>query len=97
MAEHILSPQARRDWDMILEYIATGSIDSALRAHERFLDVFRFLGENPGAGHYRRDLTTRPLRFFPVYSYLVVYMADVEPVEIARIVSSTRDLKDILK
>ena len=29
------------------------------------------LAANPGLGHRRRDLTSKPVRFWPVYSYLV--------------------------
>jgi plasmid stabilization system protein ParE len=97
MAKHFLSIEARRDWDRILDFIATDSVDSALMVHGRFLEVFRFLAENPEAGHFREDLTSRPLRFFPVFSYLVVYIADTEPIEIVRILGGTRDVKNILR
>ena len=97
MARHVLSAEAHRDWEEILEYIATDSIDSGLKVHERFLEVFRILGENPEAGHFRKDLTSRPLRFFPVYSFLVVYLANTDPIEIVRILGGTRDVEQILK
>ena len=31
------------------------------------------LGSQPGIGHLREDLTRRPVKFWPVYSYLIVY------------------------
>ena len=35
----------------------------------------------PGQGHRRKDLTRRPVLFFPLYSYLIVYQADVDPIQ----------------
>lgn len=96
MKRYILAPRAKKDLEEILFYIATDRIEAALRVDERFESVFGFLGENPLAGHTRHDLTKRPMRFFPVHSYLVVYIADSDPVEIARILSATRDLKRLL-
>ena len=37
-------------------------------------DRIVFLAENPNAGHWRKDLITEAVRFFPVYSYLIVYV-----------------------
>jgi hypothetical protein len=33
----------------------------------------QLLAENPGIGHTREDLTDRPVNFWSVFSYLVVY------------------------
>src|SRR5262249_50671593 len=38
-----------------------------------------FLGSQPGAGHLREDLTNRPVKFWPVYSYLIVYDPKSKP------------------
>ncbi|MBK9304789.1 MAG: type II toxin-antitoxin system RelE/ParE family toxin [bacterium] len=59
--------------------------------------MFELLAENPGAGHFRHDLTSRPVRFFPVYSYLVVYAANNSPIEIVRVLGSALDIETILK
>ena len=74
MSGFIFSNEAEADFDAILEYIAEDSVQSALDVHARFLEIFQLLGENPEAGHYRKDLTSRAVRFFPVYSYMVVYI-----------------------
>jgi len=57
---------------------------------------FELLAENPDAGHYREDLTSRPVRFFPVYSYLVVYLAGTSPVQIVRVLGGAQDVEMIL-
>ena len=36
-------------------------------------------------GHWREDLIDEPLRFWPVYSYLIIYNPAAKPIEIARI------------
>ena len=97
MSGYIFSNEAEADFDSILEYIAADSVQSALDVHARFLEVFQLLAENPEAGHYREDLTSRAVRFFPVYSYMVVYISGSRPVEIARIMGTAQDLESILE
>jgi len=94
---YVLVPEARADLVAILDYLAEDSIDSALGVHSRFLKVFELLAENPNAGHYRDDLTSRPVRFFPVYSYLVVYLADSSPVQIVRVLGGAQNVEAILE
>jgi plasmid stabilization system protein ParE len=96
MPRYFLAPEARKDLAGILQYIADDSVDAALRVHDRFLEIFALLAENPDAGHFRDDLTSRPVRFFPVYSYLVVYSANTRPVEIVRVLGGGRDIESIL-
>jgi len=66
-------------------------VESAIR--ERIV----FLARNPGAGHWRRDLTDEPVKFFPVYSYLIVYRPETKPLQVAAIVHGHRDVAEILK
>ena len=96
MAGYLLVPEARTDLLEIFNYIAEDSADSALRVHGRFIEIFELLAENPDAGHYREDLTSRPVRFFPVYSYLVVYLAGTNPVQIVRVLGGAQDVETIL-
>ena len=48
-------------------------------------------------GHWRKDLTGEQVKFFPVYSYLVVYRFDTKPLQIVAIVHGGRDLEQLLK
>ena len=96
MSGYIFSNEAEADFDAIMEYIAADSVQSAIDVHARFLEVFQLLAENPEAGHYRDDLTSRAVRFFPVYSYMVVYISGSKPVEIARILGAAQDVESIL-
>lgn len=96
MAKYVLVPRAREDLHEILDYIAEDSTDAALRVHSRFEEIFELLAENPDAGHYRDDLTSRPVRFFPVYSYLVVYLAGITPIQILRVLGGAQDVEAIM-
>jgi plasmid stabilization system protein ParE len=87
---------AEQDLEEILAFIATESPEASFKVQRRFEDVFDLLGDNPALGHRREDLTHRPFRFFPVYSYLVIYIPDWDPIDIVRILSATRDLKRLL-
>jgi len=43
-------------------------------------------------GHTRADLTERPMRFWPVHSWLVVYKPESHPLLILRVISGWRDV-----
>ncbi len=94
---YVLVPEARKDLAELLDYIAADSVDAALRVHDRFVEIFELLAEHPDAGHYRDDLTSRPVRFFPVYSYLVVYSDGSAPLEIVRVLGGAQDVESILR
>jgi len=57
----------------------------------------RFLARAPGAGHLRQDLTDQPVRFWPVFFYLVVYDPAVSPLGVARILHGSQDLEALFK
>lgn len=59
-------------------------------------DGFKFLGENPEAGHFREDLCPKPVKFWSVYSYLIIYRAD-NPIQIARIMPGQLDIATMLR
>jgi toxin ParE1/3/4 len=96
MSGYIFSNEAAADFDALLDYIAVDSVQAAIDVHTRFLEVFRLLAENPDAGHYRDDLASRALRFFPVYSYMIVSISGSQPVEIVRILGAAQDIERIL-
>jgi toxin ParE1/3/4 len=94
---YVLVPEARKDLAELLDYIAADSVDAALKVHDRFVEIFELLAEHPDAGHFRDDLTSRPVGFFPVYSYLVVYSDGSHPLEIVRVLGGARDVESILR
>jgi antitoxin ParD1/3/4/toxin ParE1/3/4 len=50
------------------------------------------LADQPGSGHYRDELMPRDYRFWSVFSYLIVYRWQMQPIEIVAIVHGARDL-----
>lgn len=55
-------------------------------------DGFRFIADTPGAGHGREDLTDEPVKFWGVFSYLIVYDPAAKPINVIRVLHSARDL-----
>ena len=91
-----LSAQAGREVEDIWEYIARDDVAAAGRVRIEFHEAFHELAQLPGMGHTRDDLTSQPVRFWPVRSYLVVYKPDTHPLEIVRVVHGARDLARLL-
>jgi antitoxin ParD1/3/4/toxin ParE1/3/4 len=60
-------------------------------------DAVGRLAERPGIGHGREDLTDRPLKFWSVYSYLVVYDPESQPLTIIAVLHGARDVGEWLK
>jgi antitoxin ParD1/3/4/toxin ParE1/3/4 len=58
---------------------------------------FAFLAATPGAGHRRPDLTDLDVRFFSVYSFLIVLLPDTKPLQIASTLHGRRDIAEILR
>ncbi len=58
--------------------------------------AFSLLATNPGMGHTRADLTREPLKFWQVFSYLIVYEHLTRPIGIARVLHSSCDIAAIL-
>lgn len=75
-ARFVLAPQAAADLADIWRYIKNQST-AAMADHVESVirDKFAFLSETPEAGHHRRNLTNEEVKFFPVYSYLIVLPA----------------------
>ena len=97
MAEHFYSPEARLDLLEIWEFIAADDVDAADRVEREIRRAISMLADNPGLGHFRRDLTSKSVRFWAVYSYLVIYDPDARPLEVVRILSGYRDVAAMLK
>lgn len=91
-----LSPEAARDIEEIWEYLARDSVRAARRVRLELLAACRRLAQHPGLGHRREDLTDKPVLFWPVYSYLIIYNPATEPLEIVRILHGTQDLPRLL-
>jgi antitoxin ParD1/3/4/toxin ParE1/3/4 len=91
-----LAPEAFRDIEEIWEFIADDNLDAADRVREEIFTACEKLAAIPGMGHLRTDLADEPLRFWPVYSYLIIYRPDAKPLEIVRVLHGARDVARLL-
>ena len=58
--------------------------------------AFCLLASHPQAGHLRSDLTPLPVKFWPVFSYLIVYDPGARPLAIVRALHGRQDVAAIL-
>jgi len=83
---HVLAPEAALDLVEIWRYIKEqGSFETAHRVESAILDRIILLARMPHAGHSRKDLTDESVKFFPIYSYLIVYRPETKPSQIVSI------------
>jgi antitoxin ParD1/3/4/toxin ParE1/3/4 len=97
MTRFVLTPRAEQDLNEIWSYIAQDSIEQADKVLDRFDKVLRQLARHPAMGRVREEWADRRHRFWPVYSYIILYRPDTKPLEVLRIVSGYRDLVEELK
>lgn len=95
MSLYLLTPQAEEDLFSIWSYIARDSAEAADRVETHLYAAFAFLASAPNVGHFRPDLTHRPVRFWtePRYrNYVIVYDPDLHPLRIIRILHGALDI-----
>ena len=99
MHRYELSPEAVDDLLNIQEFVPADSPAAADRLVEEFFSTFEHLAAWPRSGHSRVDLTERPVLFWPVGSYLIVYHLrdDYELVQIVAVLLAARDVPAILE
>jgi plasmid stabilization system protein ParE len=97
MADFFYSPEARGDLLEIWEFIAQDDLNAADRVEREIEQAITMLSRNPELGHARPDLTSKAVRFWPIYSYLIIYDPAAHPLEVVRILSGYRDIAALLK
>ena len=94
----VLAPDAALDLVRIWRYIKNNiSLEVADRVETAIREKISYLAANPGAGHWRKDLTDEPVKFFSIYAYLIVYRPEKIPVQVVAILHGRRDVEQILK
>lgn len=98
MSRYVLMPIAQQDLAGIREYyLAEAGYRVSRQMMIEFVEEFRFLARSPGAGHKREDLAEdRPILFWPMRDYLIVYRPGTQPLQIVTIVRGSRDLPRIV-
>ena len=90
-----VSLDAQNDLLEIWIRIADDSVDLANRIDGEFRQLFTSLAKMTNCGHKRRDLTSRRVLFFPLYSFLVVYQPDPTPIRIIATLPGRRNVRRI--
>jgi toxin ParE1/3/4 len=97
MKRFILTKPAERDLDQIKSYLIEKAGPRITRTvFQEIRSALNLLGTNPEIGHTREDLTDLPVKFWPVYSYLIVYDPEPKPVVVIRVLHGMRDVEEIL-
>ena len=93
----MVSREAQEDLYGIWVYIARDSVHAANRVEQEMHETFAALSSMPRLGHLRKDLTTRPVLFFSIYSYLIVFEPELKPLRILAVLHGYRNVKQVLK
>ncbi len=90
MSGFVLHPDALADLDEIWEFIAAHNPTAADGVLDEIYEAIRALVSYPQLGHIRPDLTTRPLRFHSVRSFLIAYVPDERPLVVLAVLHGRR-------
>jgi plasmid stabilization system protein ParE len=95
---YILAPAAANDLAQIWRYLRKESSEATAERVETVIrEKIGALAIAPEVGHWRRDLTAADVRFFSVYSYLIVYRPGTTPLQIVAVLHGARDVFTILR
>jgi toxin ParE1/3/4 len=95
---YALSPEAEQDLgDIRTYYLEQAGARTTRYVMREITKAMQFIGGTPGAGHRREDLTDDPVKFWPVFSYLIIYDPATKPIGIARVMHGSQDIKILLK
>lgn len=97
MKRYVLSPEAQQDLRDIREYLLKeAGLPISRHVMRKISEALRLLSGMPEIGHFRQDLTDESVKFWQVFSYLIVYDHLTRPIGIARVLHSSRDIAEIL-
>ena len=98
MNGYVLTPTAQEDLTDIRDYyLEEAGYRVARQMLVEFVEAFRFLARTPGAGHNREDLAEdRPILFWPMRGYLILYKPGTNPLQIITIARGSRDIPGII-
>lgn len=97
MNRYVVTDEAKADlYDIQLYLAKEGGLSVAKYVMRGLRDAMNFLNTTPQAGHVREDLTDDTLKFWSVFSYLIVYDPSQRPIHIIRVLHGSRDVEFIL-
>ena len=72
-------------------------METADRIVTELFKGFYKLAEIPNSGHRRADLTSRPVLFYRIFSYLILYAPGSEPLQIFSVLHGKQNVSRILR
>jgi plasmid stabilization system protein ParE len=87
---YVLHPEVFDDLDQIYEYIGSFNARAADRVLDELFAAFDSLPLFPHQGRRRPELTSQPLRFKVVRTYLIAYAPELEPLWIVAVIDGRR-------
>ena len=98
MSSFVLTPSAQQDLQRIQNYyLQEAGLRVARQMLVEFVEAVRVVARTPGVGHKREDLAeNRPVLFWPMRDYLIIYKPETTPLEIITIARGSRDLSQII-
>ncbi len=102
MSLYTILPIAEQDLDNCATHIAKDNLDAALRLYEAAEETYQNLAEFPDMGEIYPSSNNLLLdiHFFPIKGfrrYLVFYQSTSGGIEIIRVISKSRNIRNILK
>jgi toxin ParE1/3/4 len=93
-----ITRRALTELNEIVAYIAIDSPAAARRVRESIFNACEKLGQQPGMGHRRDDITGEDVRFWNVRGrFLIIYRETTGPIEIVRVFRAGRDIQAALR
>ncbi|MBD2620357.1 type II toxin-antitoxin system RelE/ParE family toxin [Microcystis flos-aquae FACHB-1344] len=90
--QYIISTEAIRDMEQILDYLANTNISAGEKFLEEFGKKCRYLSQFPLMGRSYREI--RPyLRGLPMKNYIIFYRLTEQGLEIMPVIKGERDLE----
>ncbi len=93
----LLSAQAAQNITDIYEYLAERNLQAAEKIRIDLWQGMQKIAGMPFIGHARKDLTSRPVLFWNVRNFLIIYLPDSSPIEIVAVLHAKRNLAKILQ
>jgi toxin ParE1/3/4 len=91
MSGFVFHPAAFRDINEIWEFIAEDNLNAADRILDELQESIEKLVDFPEMGFRREELTSKPLRFFPVRDFLIAYAPDEKPLLVLAVLHASRN------
>ena len=99
MSGYKLAPPAQEDLALIRDYYQReAGYRMVRRMLAEFVEAFRLIAKTPSIGHKREDLAEkRPVLFWPVRDYLIVYRVTTRPGRNRHDCEGSRDIATIIQ